>query len=209
GKIIIANESFAQIFGYEKIEELVSVEFLDLIANTDTFLVAEYLKIVEKKKKMPGRLECLGKRSDGSNFFIEVSVAAFESENKIYKVLVTRDITERKRAQQVIRESEEKYKSITENIDDFLFTFERIGKFFKPTFYTSSVEKITGYTQTDFLSDYKLILKIVHPDDFPLVKKRLKTILKSRIQLAEEFEFKIINKQGNVVWVRNKINFNR
>jgi signal transduction histidine kinase/ActR/RegA family two-component response regulator len=38
------------------------------------------------------------------------------------------------------------------------------------------------------------------------VKKKLKTILRSRIQVSEEMEFRIINKRGNIVWVRTKIN---
>ncbi|MEI7616892.1 MAG: hypothetical protein WCJ54_09295, partial [Actinomycetota bacterium] len=43
--------------------------------------------------------------------------------------------------------------------DDFLFTFERIDNILRPLFYTSSVEKITGYTQSEFLLDSTLLLK--------------------------------------------------
>ena len=121
--------------------------------------------------------------------------------------MVTRDITERKRAQKVIRESEEKYRNITENIDDFLYTFERVENFMRPLFYTVAVEKITGYDQADFLGDSKLFLKIIHPDDFADVKKKLSAMLKSNIQQSGEMEFRIINKQGNIVWVRNKVNY--
>ena len=120
--------------------------------------------------------------------------------------MIARDITERKRSQQAIKESEEKYRNITENIDDFLFTFERVDDKLRPVFYTSSVEKTTGYTQSDLLSDYKLFMKIIHPDDLDLVKAKLKNILKSKIQLSAEFEFRLISKHGNVVWVRTKIN---
>jgi PAS domain S-box-containing protein len=122
------------------------------------------------------------------------------------RILLARDVTERKRVQQAIRESEEKYRNITENIDDFLFTFERIEKVLKPLFYTNSVEKITGYTQSEFLLESTFFLKIIYPDDFQLVKKKLKTILRSKIQVSEEMEFRIINKRGNIVWVRTKIN---
>jgi PAS domain S-box-containing protein len=209
GKIIIANNSFANIFRYDKAETLTGKEVLDLIANTDTLRAAEYLKKAEDKKQTRDRLECLGRRLDGSSFYIEVSVSSFEFDSKKYIVLVIRDITERKRVQQVIRESEEKYRNITENIDDFLYTFERSAQGFRPTFYTSSVEKVTGYSQVEFLTDSKLLLKIVHPDDFPVVKKRLKSILRSRIQVSEELELRLINKHGNIVWVRNKLNLTR
>jgi PAS domain S-box-containing protein len=119
------------------------------------------------------------------------------------------EVKERKLNQQVIIESEEKFRNITENIDDFLFTFERIGNVFKPLFYTHSVEKITGYSQSEFLSESTFFLKIIYPDDLHIVKNKLKTILQSKIQVSEEMEFRIINKHGNIVWVRTKINVTR
>ena len=104
------------------------------------------------------------------------------------------------------KDSEKKYRNIAENIDDLLYTFERFDDKMFPTYYSKAIEKITGYTQTDFLSDQRLFLKIIHPDDFRDMKKRLAFLWKSDAQVTSEFEFRIINKSGNVVWVRNKIN---
>jgi PAS domain S-box-containing protein len=111
--------------------------------------------------------------------------------------------------QRSISESDEKYRNIAENIDDFLFTFERIDKVLKPIFFTNSVEKITGYAQSEFLSESAFFLKIIYPDDLHIVKNKLKTIMQSRVQVSEEMEFRIINKNGNIVWVRTKINLIR
>lgn len=209
GRIIIANKSFAKIFGYDSGEELINKEVLDLSSNDDIIKVAEYFRLIEKKKDAPSRFDFLGKKRDNSYLHIELSVGTFDFENQTYIVVIARDVTERIRAQKAIRESEEKYRTITENIDDFLFTFERIGFSLRPVFCTTSVQKICGYTQTDFLSDSKLFLKIIHPDDFKVLKPKLMSLLKSRIQLSGEFEFRIINKQGNIVWVRTKLNLIR
>ncbi|AFH48202.1 Signal transduction histidine kinase [Ignavibacterium album JCM 16511] len=209
GRIIIANKSFANIFGYDIGEELLNKEVLDLSSNDDIIKVAEYFRLLERKKEAPSRFDFLGKKRDNSYLHTEISVGTFDVDKKTYIVLIARDITERIRAQKAIRESEEKYRNITENIDDFLFTFERIGFSLRPVFCTSSIQKICGYTQTDFLSDSKLFLKIIHPDDFKVLKPKLMSLLKSRIQLSGEFEFRIINKQGNIVWVRTKLNLIR
>ena len=123
--------------------------------------------------------------------------------------MIARDVTERIRAQRAIRESEEKYRNITENIDDFLFTFERTGLALRPIFCTSSIQKVTGYNQAEFLTDSKLFIKAIHPSDYASIKPKLINLMKSRIQLSGEFEFRIINKQGNIVWVRAKINLVR
>jgi PAS domain S-box/PAS domain S-box/PAS domain S-box/PAS domain S-box len=209
GKIVLSNDSFATIFGYNKKEEVINNNLIDFVYSNDVVKVAEYFQLLEQRKEVPGRIEFLGRKKDKSIFFIEVSPSIVDIESKNFVVIDARDITERKRVQQAIRESEEKYRNITENIDDFLFTFERIEKVLKPLFYTYSVEKITGYSQSEFLLESTLFLKIIYPDDFILVKKKLKTILRSRIQVSEEMEFRIINKHGNIVWVRTKINVTR
>ena len=206
GKIVLSNDSFATIFGYKKKEEVVNNNLIDFVSNNDVVRVAEYFQLLENRKEVPGRIEFLGRRKDNSSFFLEVSPSIIDIDSKNFVVIDARDITERKRVQQVIRESEEKYRNITENIDDFLFTFERVEKVLKPIFYTFSVEKITGYTQSEFLLESTLFLKIIYPDDFQLVRKKLNPILRSRIQVSEEMEFRILNKRGNIVWVRTKIN---
>jgi PAS domain S-box-containing protein len=79
----------------------------------------------------------------------------------------------------------------------------------RPLVYTSAVKQITGYDQAEFLEDSKLILKIIHPDDLTEVRKKLSRLMKSGNESSGEMEFRIINKQGNIVWVRNKINLTR
>ena len=209
GRILIANKSFSNIFGYASRDELINKEIIELASNDDIIKVAEYFRLLERKKEIPARFDFLGKKKDGSNIHTELSTGSFEFNNKNYFVMIARDITERIRAQRAIRESEEKYRNITENIDDFLFTFERIGLALRPIFCTSSIQKVTGYTQAEFLTDSKIFLKAIHPSDFVQIKPKLINLLKSRIQLSGEFEFRIINKQGNIVWVRAKINLVR
>lgn len=209
GRIIIANKSFAKIFGYTNNSELTNKEIIELASNDDIIKVADYFRLLERKKEVPARFDFLGKKKDGSSIHTELSIGTFESDNKDYVVMIARDVTERIRAQRAIKESEEKYRNITENIDDFLFTFERIGLAIRPIFCTSSIQKVTGYTQTEFLTDSKLFLKAIHPSDFASLKPKLINLMKSRIQLSGEFEFRIINKQGNIVWTRAKINLVR
>ncbi|KAB2850250.1 MAG: PAS domain S-box protein, partial [Ignavibacterium sp.] len=209
GRLILANDAFANIFGYEKNTEVLNKELIEFSSNDDIIKVAEYFRMFERKKDVPTRFDFLGKKKDGSNIHTEFSVRSFQSNELSYIVIIARDITERIRTQKAIRESEEKYRNITENIDDFLFTYERIGLSLRPIFCTSSIQKVTGYTQADFLTDSKLILKSIHPDDFPIIKPKLANLLKSRIQLSGEFEFRIINRKGNIVWVRAKVNLVR
>ena len=209
GKIFHANNVSSDIFGYNNPEELLNKDILDLVENNDVIRIAESFQLIEKKKNTIDKQEFLGKRKDNTNFYAEIAASVFEFNNKLFTVIIVHDITERKEIQNAITSSEEKYRDIIESIDDFLYTYEKINNILKPVFFTSSVEKITGYSQEDFLNDSKLLIKIVHPDDLLLVKQKIRSLFKSRILTSDEFEFRIINKTGNIVWVRNKINVSR
>jgi PAS domain S-box-containing protein len=205
GKILSSNNTFATLFGFNDSTDLAGKNILDLVSTNDALKVAEYLRLKHSRKDLTGSIEFTAIRKDKSTFYCEVSVSTFTSGNNLFLVLIARDITERKLAQQSIRESEEKYRSLIENIDDFLFAYERRVKFFEPVFFTMSVKKITGYTHNEMMDDPRLLFKLIHPDDFPPFKESLRNLLKSRIKNSAEFEFRIINRLGNIVWVRSKI----
>ena len=209
GRISSANNAFAAIFGFDSPADLINKDVLDLVSNDDILRVAEYFRLKERNKFSPDRFDFLAKKRDNSFFYCELTISVFQQNEKTYLSILTRDVTERKRSQRAIKESEEKYRNITENIDDFLFTFERVGRYLRPLFYTAAVEKITGYSQSDFLTDTRLFLKVIHPDDFTVLKKRVSALMKNRFQSSGEFEFRIINKHGNIVWIRNKVNLIR
>ncbi|MBP1683595.1 MAG: Signal transduction histidine kinase, partial [Ignavibacteriaceae bacterium] len=209
GKLLLTNNSFAKIFKYNDAFELQNKNVIELVSEKDIPRLKEYFNSKKSGSKTPERIEFLAKAKNGSTFYAEFSVTAFKQESQTFLVIMAVDATERKRTQQVIRESEQKYRNITENIDDFLYTFERAGKYFRPLFFTTAVQKVTGYTQDEFLSDSRFLLKIIHPDDFQDVKKKLKNLWVSTSGATSELDLRIINKEGNVVWVRNKLNIVR
>ena len=205
-KITLANDSFVKIFGYEDAKQLEGKNLLELVSEDSVSSVTQYLENKRTSKPSRERLDFIARKKDGLIFYAEFCAFELKENNQQHFVLIIKDVSEKKRMQEAAKDSEQKYRNIAENIDDLLYTFERFeGKMF-PTYYSKAIEKISGYTQTEFLSDQRLFLKIIHPDDFRDLKKRLSFLWKSDAQITSEFEFRIINKSGNVVWVRNKIN---
>ncbi len=205
GNFIFVNNSFARIFGYSSSNDVLNLSPAQLFSPEDPDGYNEMMSTSGEEKEKSMSYEFLAKRNDGTQFYAEVSVSFLKFEKRAAVAIVVRDITERKRSQQALKESEEKYRSIAENIDDFFWTAEKVGEKIRPMFFTKAVEKITGFHQADFIKDAKQFFRIIHPDDFKAYKDELKNFFQNYYKHTEEFEFRIINKQGNIVWLRNRI----
>lgn len=205
GKFIFANNSFAKIFGYNSASDILKQSPAQLFSPEDPQRYNELMSSSGEEKEKSLSYEFLATKNDGAKFFAEVSVSFLKIEKLEAVAIVVRDITERKRSQQALKESEEKYRSIAENIDDFFWTAEKVGDKIRPMFFTKAVEKITGFNQAEFIKDSKQFFRIIHPDDFEGYKDALKNFFQNYYKHTEEFEFRVINKQGNIVWLRNRI----
>lgn len=205
GSYILANDAFIELFGFTSFEELSQADYFSIVSPEEKKLFQEYISSRAAGENENSRFEFLAIRKDGSRFHVESSVSHFSFQNDDFTVLIIRDISERKRTQQAVKESEERYRSITENLEDFFWTAEKFKGQLKTTFYSAAVEKMIGYTQTELLMDSKLFLKLIYPDDFAEVKKDLKNFYQNYYKRSTELVFRILHKHGNIVWVRNKL----
>jgi len=206
---VIVNNSFAKIFGYETGADLLNTDPMNLVDESDWKRVKGYADARTARESAPNHYEFFSKQKDGTHNFVEVSVTSFAFTDNLFFVIIARDITERKRVEKAIKDSEEHYRTITESLDDSLWTAERIGKDIRFTFFTSSIEKITGYSQSEFLNDTKSFFKITFPDDFKKLKEKLRKFVNNYYKNSDEFVFRIIHKQGHLVWIKNKITVTR
>ena len=208
-RISSVNKSFMGLLGYTTEQQLINKEFIDLVSDADKNMVISNLSKITTANESGIHFDFLALTKHESNLYMSATITPLVFEEKINLLLAVRDITELKRVQVAIKESEERYRSITDNIDDFFWSSEKISNALLPTFCSTSVFRMTGYTQIEFMSDSKMFFKIIYPDDFKIVKERLQKLYKNVYKRGDEVEFRIIHKNGNVVWVRNKISIVR
>jgi len=208
-KLILANDHFVKMFGYDLIEEVIGKDPLDFVYEKDIPQVAKFIQAREKKTDAPTRYDFTGKKKDESTFFVENSVTTYEMDNEIYIVSMLRDVTETRRAKKLIEDSEARYRNIADNIDECMWTAERVDGKLKVVFYTAAIKKITGYPYKDFINNPKLWFEITHPDDTSDIISKLKRLYRDPARNFDELEYRIINKLGNTIWVKNKINIIR
>jgi PAS domain S-box-containing protein len=107
-----------------------------------------------------------------------------------------RDITERKKAEDALRVSEEKYRTVADFAYDWEEWLDPNGKYI---YVSPSCEWITGYSKDEF-KDPEMVIKITHPDDLDLVKEHFREVLNGSIEV-HHIDFRIINRSGDVRWI--------
>lgn len=112
GQILEANMAQFDLPGLSK-KELIGRNFLEFISPKEHAKAAEDLRKTLEEERSSERIEATLVGADGREFDAEVSVAVLRdsSGNPVGLICVGRDITERKRAQDAVRDSEEKMRS--------------------------------------------------------------------------------------------------
>lgn len=204
-KFALINDSFVKMFGYDSFSELLDIEPIELVSEKDKWRISNFIDLAVEGKESPSRYSFTAVRKDGSTFEAENSVSFYEFELDRFIVWVLRDQTEEFKARQALLESEAKYRTITESINECIWAAEKKNNELKAVFYTNAIKKITSYEAQEFLDDEELWGKIIHPDDVDIVGEKMDLLYEDPIRKMENLEYRIIDKLGNVIWIENKI----
>ena len=145
GIIEYTNRAWADMHGYRNPKELIGENLS--IFHTEEQLEQDVIPFNEKLKEIGEYQGEVGhKRMDGTTFpaFMNNSIMKDEEGNPIALIGVAHDITDRKRAEDALRESEEKYRTILENIEDGYYEVDLSGNL---TFFNKSLCRILGYSE--------------------------------------------------------------
>ena len=102
------------------------------------------------------------------------------------------EISERERAEEALRLSEEMFRDLVENISEVICTLVEDGRV---TYVSPVVEQITGYSPAEVVG--RPIVDFIHPDDVPLFESLQTTVS----GILERGEFRILTKSGETRWV--------
>lgn len=111
GNVVQTNNTFCKMLGYN-MNELIKLNAQDYNASWDQNKILTTIKQLKGKTET---FEIIHRRKDGSSFDAEVSAKGITINNRDYLLCITRDITERKKAHSLIKESEKKFRTLFEN----------------------------------------------------------------------------------------------
>ena len=192
GKILYQSPSCESVYGF-KPNEMVRTNAYDYIHPEDRSNVINILAEGLRLGLKTGRVECRFMHKDGSWKHVEAigsNLLEYKGEQSI--IINTRDNSERKKIEQKLIESEEKYRGITNNITDVISELDLEGnfKYISPQSYN-----LTGYRPEELIgtknSDY------VHPDDLAYITEAFKESIQSK--QINTLEFRTHHKDGYYV----------
>ncbi len=197
GRFIEANPALIKMFGFNNKEELFSINVADLYLHHED---REELKRIMLEKGFVRNKELNLRKKDGTMIIASISTVAVKDEKGILKYYdgIIEEITERKRAEQDLRESEEKFRILAENIPAVIYL--SLNDEQKTLVYLNDeIENLTGYTKEDFLK------KRINFSDLYYQNDEANIILTKENSLQNKKSFyliyRIIDKDGKMRWV--------
>jgi len=144
GKCVYANQSAAKLHGFDKPEDLIGQDMLDFVSPSDMEGLRSIIEGRAKGEKQPLRYEFKLRRIDGSEIDAETHVTLINFEGRPASLTFTRDITERKRLENLMRRKlEALYRHATE-----LGRAETLNEVVSATL--KAVEQILGFDRGGF-----------------------------------------------------------
>src|SRR5439155_13212578 len=186
------NGSFLKTYVYTVAEILGKGPEILLSAKNPPSLLTEILK---QTRAGGWRGEVMDARKDGSEFPVSLTTSQIKDlTGQVIGLLgVARDITERKRADEALRESERRLRLIAENTSDVIFAFEMQRR---PVYVNPAVKELTGYPFSEIRE--KQFINWVHPEDQPRMLQVWEDLFAGKT--FSEVEFRLLTKTGQMKW---------
>ncbi|MDO9509594.1 MAG: PAS domain S-box protein, partial [Thermovirgaceae bacterium] len=210
GKILMANPALLKMHGYSTFEELAERD-LSRDVYGPNYQRKTFMEKIESEGEIIG-LEAAWTRRDGTTLFVRESARVFrDPDGKVlYYEGTVEDITDRKRAEEALKKSEEKLGSIFRNMTDVVWTSDLD---MKTTFVSPSVETLLGVTPEEYMK--QSMEEKVPPHSLEMIRSVMVEELKAekdpdcdrnRSRLMELEQYRA---DGTTVWTEMNVSFVR
>lgn len=189
------NPAYCAMTGYTREEilglSIQDIEVLESVVETE----ARVQKILGQGWD---RFETRHRRKDGSIFDAEISVNLLDKENGLM-ICFLRDITERKQAEYTLRQSNERFTQLAENIDDIFWMVDPLT--YRDIYVSPAFEKIIGRSPENIAQLPGKFLDVLLPEDRSILARARE---EEKNGLSTDIQYRIQRPDGAVRWLRDK-----
>ena len=198
GTILLANAQAEQLFGYER-DELVGERIETLVPDRFRGLHEkdrrQFLARPETRPMGRGR-DLYGRRKDGREIPVEIGLSPIAAAEGVLVLASIIDISERKRLEASLREREERYSLLAENVPEILYTADPNGHY---DYLNQRHVLFTGQPPEEALGEGWL--EAVHPEDQARVRARWRVSVAQGLPF--DTEYRLRRHDGTYKWFCN------
>lgn len=196
GRITAANQRVESILGYTPDE---------LLGRNVDMLLPERLQAGHRMhresyyssagtREMGSGLDLHARRKDGSEFPVEILLSPLRSGDDLQVLEALRDVTERRLAQEALRQSEARFRGVFETSP---LGLALIRPDFRLAKINSSLCRMSGYSESELMGMNPF--ELTHPDDLEESKALAERLFKGEIP-SYQLEKRYITKSGEIIW---------
>ncbi|HEY9178215.1 MAG TPA: PAS domain-containing protein, partial [Flavipsychrobacter sp.] len=191
---VFASDSLYRIMGYSP-EDVLGVCSLKYVHPDDKSLLEQHIQNVINNPGEPISIIYRRIKKDKSVIWCEGIAINFLDDPAINGIVVNfRDITERVRAEQALRHSEKKFRSLIQNSSDVIVVTDEDMNI---VYISDSVYRITGY-QPDEIIGLKS-MHFAHPEDRERLHEFVDTV-KNTPGIPQRIVYRTLKKDGSIIW---------
>jgi PAS domain S-box-containing protein len=192
--ILYSSVANPPVLGFEP-SEVVGQRLLDWIHPEDVSSMADLLGKVQQEPNTRVHAECRCRHKDGSWRWVEGTIYNLLAEPSVQAIGINyHDITERKRAEIALENSEARYRSLVETAGAGVATTDLEGNF---TFVNQALCDMLGYRSEELLD--KPFADFLHPDDVEGILQIFLNAFQNPTR-KPQLEFRAIHKDGHAVY---------
>lgn len=188
------NEAATSNLGYSQAEfKMMKVKNINPLFEEDENKKWEnIMRILEEKKQMT--IESYHRHKNGTLIPVEINIYPFNYGEKFYYCAIAKNIAERKKNQQALKESEARYRLMANNVTDMISRHSPDGIYL---YVSPSVKILLGYQPSELIDT--LPQNWIYKDDISLFNQCYQTMIDRNESIT--YSYRILNKQGNYLWV--------
>ncbi len=194
GIMNFVNPAFFKVWGYDNTNEIYGRHFKEFWVVEP--ILDEIMDVLTSKGVWFGEIKA--KKKDGSFFDVQVSASlVYDNEGDPISLMSSSiDITTRKKAEESLIESEEKYRNLVSNIHESIFELDENGnvEYLSPQIY-----KISGYLPEEQIGIN--LRELIHPDDLKLVLISFSKLIQSGE--IQSIDYRRKHKDGHYIYVNS------
>jgi PAS domain S-box-containing protein len=185
-----ANPAMCRMFGYTE-EEFLRLGVADIHPKESlSYVLAEFEAMAQGEKLLSANLPC--RRKDGSLFYADVNAIMVALDGRRCLVGFFTDVTESKKAEEALRESEEKYRQLVEKLQEGVWAIDKDAN---TTFANPRMAEILGCTVNEMLG--RNVFSFMDEPGQGLARVKLE---RRRQGIAEQYELEFLRKDGTRVY---------